>query len=515
MNKHNQFKKILTYLGIDMTALPASVLTLPINQLQTDSRLIKKNDLFIALKGHHVDGNTYIEQAIAKGAVAVLSDSDDPEKNKRVQYIQASKQKTVPVISLFQLSHYLSSLANDFYQNPSEALTLVGVTGTNGKTTVTQLLSQWVRLLGYKTGVMGTLGNGVYGHLIASENTTLNPVALQSQLAAFVQEKVDFVAMEVSSHGLVEKRVADLAFDAVIFTNLSRDHLDFHGSMSEYQLAKRSLFDENQLAVSRRGIAIINFDDNVGREWLLTFGQTVAFSIDSQNLPQLRKFEHYVGVENIVYHPGGATLVLQSSWGNVTFTSPLIGAFNVSNMVAALATLLALDYPFELLVKAIPKLRSIPGRMERFLVETKPEVIIDYAHTPDALVKALQAARQHCQGKLWVIFGCGGDRDRGKRPMMAKAAEQLADHVMLTHDNPRTEDESQIINDILQGFTTKPSLLIEPNREEAIRKVIAQADINDTILIAGKGHEAYQIIGKVKYPYSDRETVATLLGVCL
>lgn len=514
-NTKNRFTSILSFFEIDISTVSNTIAAIPIKDLQTDSREVKKKDLFIAIKGHRVDGNVYIEQAIVKGAAGILSESDDPKDNKMLRYLKRDDHSLVPVLSVFQLSKYLSALADTFYHHPSDDLTLIGVTGTNGKTTIANLLAQWVYWLGYKTAVLGTIGNGIYPHLSDSPNTTLNPVELQTHLAHFVQEKTDFVVMEISSHSLVERRVAHLAFAAVIFTNLTRDHLDFHGTMEGYIAAKRSLFDKEILAVKKRSIAIINFDDNVGREWLMTFDSTVAYSGDPQNLKQLINFEYYIGTENIVYHPGGATLSLVSTWGNFICTSPLIGAFNVANMVAALATLLALGYPLNDVLAVTDKLHAVPGRMERFSVENKPEVIVDYAHTPDALIKALQAARLHCQGELWVVFGCGGDRDRGKRPMMARAAEQLADHIMLTHDNPRTEDESKIIEDIMQGFTSSPRLFIEPDRKKAIEKVLAQAKVNDTLLIAGKGHELYQVIGTVKHPYSDRETVAELLGLFL
>lgn len=515
MDEDRQLQSVLDYLGIDTQFIANAVLTLPVTDLQIDSRKIAIHDLFIALRGQCVDGRDYIKQAIDKGASAVLSEVSDKDNDKKIGYLRSQDGLNIPIISIYKLKTQLSGLASFFYLDPSHALTLVGVTGTNGKTTVTQLLAQWVALLGQNAAIMGTIGNGIYDQLVPSENTTLSAVEVQSQLADFVEKDIVFVAMEVSSHGLVERRVANLSFNAVVFTNLTRDHLDFHHSMSAYALAKRSLFDIKQLAVKARGIAIINFDDETGREWLQELTDTVAFSIDPQKRARLSKFERFVGIKRIQYDPNGVTLSLYSSWGEINFTSALIGEFNIANLLAALATLLALNYPLLELVRFSHALRAPPGRMEQFISTEKPRVIVDYAHTPNALLNALQAAKQHCGGQLWVIFGCGGDRDKGKRPLMAKIAEKFADHIILTDDNPRCEDASQIIADIVQGFTTQPAFMIERTRAEAIEKVIRLADPNDTILVAGKGHEAYQIIGREKHYYSDRKTVANLLGVDL
>lgn len=515
MNQRGQLNAFLNYLGIDTHVIPENVLALSINNLQINSNKVQQNDIFIALKGQRVDGYTYIDQAIVNGACLVLHDTESNQQDKNVTYLKSLNGQNIPIISIYQLTKQLSAIANFFYESPSEMLTLVGVTGTNGKTTVTQLLAQWIDLLGQKAAVMGTIGNGICGQLIPSANTTMSAVEVQSQLADFAKKKVKFVAMEVSSHGLAEGRVTGISFNSVIFTNLSHDHLDFHGSMMAYALAKRKLFDEAVLTVRKRGIAVINYDDPFGRKWLKTLKNTVAVSVNTKKINKLSEYANFVGVSRIDYQPLGTKIEMVSSWGNAILDSPLIGEFNVSNLLVALAALLSLNYPLTKLMKKTSQLCPVPGRMERFAVSEKPVVIIDYAHTPDALSKALQAARKHCLGKLWVIFGCGGDRDRVKRPMMAKAAEKFADRIMLTDDNPRTENGLQIMADILQGFTEKKELFIEPVRDKAIKKVIFLANPEDTILIAGKGHEDYQIIGTTKYDYSDRNVVASLLGVPL
>lgn len=508
-------KALFTYLDLNLVEIPDEVLALPIKHLRIDSRQVQPNDLFIALKGHHVDGRGYIDQAVLAGAMAVLCEADSPAQDKQIHFCHNAHNQWVPVIYLDQLTAKLSAIAGFFYQHPSQKMKLVGVTGTNGKTTVAQLLAQYVQLLGEKSAVMGTIGNGVYGQLTPSQNTTLSAVEVQSTLAGFVEQKVQFTAMEVSSHGLVEQRVADLSFAATLFTNLSRDHLDYHGSMAAYAQAKWSLFDPVHPAVLRSGIAVINADDEVSQQWLEQLPDAVVFSANSDNRARLSRYARYIVATKIAYLNEGVLLQVDSSWGQAQFETKLIGQFNIQNLLAVFATLLALDYPLDRLVAHANALRPVQGRMEMFVAKDKPLMIVDYAHTPDALIKALQAARLHCQGKLWVIFGCGGDRDRGKRPLMAQAAQAYADRVMITNDNPRTENPQHIIEDILQGFSQQDRVEIEYDRAKAIQQVLALAKPQDTILVAGKGHEDYQIIGEQKRDYSDRQTVAELLGVSL
>lgn len=506
---------LLTYLQVDTRQLSSEILALVINHLRIDSRKINHNDVFIALKGYKLDGHAYISQAVKAGAIMVLSQTDETHEDKQINYIENDRQQIIPIIKIYQLNQRLSDLGNFFYDNPSCKLPLIGVTGTNGKTTVTQLLAQWVSLLGQKAAVMGTIGNGIYGQLKPTINTTMSAIDVQSTLAELVQQKVDVVAMEVSSHGLAEKRVAAVSFAATVFTNLSRDHLDYHGSMENYARAKWSLFNPSHASVKTSGFAIINIDDDIGQKWIRLLPEAVAISIDQNKIALLKQYHYFVGVRSLQYHNNGVKIEIVSSWGEVYLDSSLIGEFNVANLVTALGTLLVLGYPLTPLMEVVKQLNPVQGRMEVFNNVDKPTVIVDYAHTPDALIKALQAARRHCAGQLWVIFGCGGDRDRGKRPLMAEAAEHYADYIMITNDNPRTEDERQIIEDILQGFRVKDKVNIELDRYQAIKQVISLANVDDTILIAGKGHEDYQIIGMEKRHYSDRQTATTLLGLNL
>ncbi|ARU95152.1 UDP-N-acetylmuramoyl-L-alanyl-D-glutamate--2,6-diaminopimelate ligase [Tatumella citrea] len=472
-----------------------------LKEMTLDSRTAAAGDLFVAVTGHSVDGRHYIPQAIAQGVAAVIAEAEGEAADGDIKELHG-----VPVVYLKQLSQRLSALAGRFYDNPAEKQTLIGITGTNGKTTTSQLLAQWANLLGETGAVMGTVGNGLYGHLTPTENTTGSAVDIQQVLAGLVEQGATLTAMEVSSHGLVQHRVAALPFAAAVFTNLSRDHLDYHGDMQNYEAAKWSLFAEHQV-----GQAIINADDETGRRWLGKLTDAVAVSMQGQ-IPADHHGRRLEAIQ-VEYLDKGAKVTFRSDWGNGEFTSQLMGAFNVSNMLMAMATLLALGYPMERLRDTAARLQPVCGRMEVFHADGRPTVVVDYAHTPDALEKALAATRLHCSGKLWCVFGCGGDRDKGKRPLMGAIAEQLADQVIVTDDNPRSEDAQAIVNDILSGLLDPGRALVVPGRARAVTHALMQAGPQDIVLVAGKGHEDYQIIGQRRLDYSDRETVASLLGV--
>lgn len=472
----------------------------PLQEMQLDSRAVKKGDVFVGLIGHQIDGRKFVPQAIAAGAAAIILESEDVQDKARLTW-----QDNIPVIYVYQLAKQLSQLAGEFYRQPSSQVTLVGVTGTNGKTTIANLLTQWTHLLGKCSAVMGTIGNGFYQQIKPATNTTSSAVEIQRNLADFVKHGADFVAMEVSSHGLVQQRVAALHFNAAVFTNLSRDHLDYHHTLAAYAAAKKILFTE--LDVQQR---IINADDEVGQQWLQELPDAVAVSLNARFQPN---HSQWLKATRIEYHPQGATIHFSSSWGDATFHSKLIGEFNVANLLLTTATLLSLGYSLAQLSATVSQLEGVCGRMERFTAENRPTAVVDYAHTPDALEKVLLAAKLHCHGQLWCVFGCGGDRDKGKRPQMAKIAERLADKVIITDDNPRTEDAVAIINDIVQGLDFPNNATIIHRREQALEYAFSQAAPNDLILVAGKGHEDYQIIGQTKYHFSDREIVSRLLGL--
>ena len=474
---------------------------LPLREMILDSRLAAAGDLFVAVKGHTADGRRFIPQAIAQGVAAIIAEAEGEAEDGDITTVHG-----VPVIYLAQLSQRLSALAGRFYQQPGEKLRLIGVTGTNGKTTTTQLLAQWAQLLGETGAVMGTVGNGLYGHLAPVENTTGSAVEVQQTLASLVEQGATLAAMEVSSHGLVQHRVAALPFAAAAFTNLSRDHLDYHGDMTRYESAKWLLFSEHMV-----GQAIINADDETGRRWLANLPDAVAVTLEDNLEPGCHG--RWLKATDVRYHDNGAAIRFDSSWGVGELESRLMGAFNVSNLLVALATLLALGYPLNELVATGNRLQPVTGRMEVFSSPAKPTVVVDYAHTPDALEKALEAARLHCKGKLWCVFGCGGDRDKGKRPLMGAIAEQFSDVVVITDDNPRSEDPAAIVADILTGLLDPGRARVVAGRAQAVTNAIMQAKEEDIVLVAGKGHEDYQIVGNRRLDYSDRETVARLLGV--
>lgn len=488
-----------------------------LNHLQIDSRKVQSGDVFVALQGSALDGRNFIPQAIDSGARAVLVETTQKSKHLTIDY-RASKAESIPLIYFFKLNQHLSQIASDYYQSPSQKLSVIGVTGTNGKTTITQLLGQLSTLLNQKSAILGTIGNGLYNQLKPSENTTSSAIDIQTYLADFVEQDVKTVAMEVSSHGLVMNRVSGIHFAATIFTNLSRDHLDYHKTMSNYAKAKWSLFspNEKEKLVKSSGKSIINYDDRYGKNWIkkLDANNVTVVSSQPKTLSELKLLGiSFLGASMIEYHDKGAIIHVQSTWGNAIINSQLLGEFNVSNLLLALSTLLSLGFPFFAVINMASYLKPICGRMDVLHTASRPIVIVDYAHTPDALQKALQASRIHCKGQLSVVFGCGGDRDSGKRPLMGKIAEQYADKIVLTNDNPRTENEIDILNDIKQGLAKSENVRIIPDRAKAIEYAIQQAKEGDVILIAGKGHEDYQIIGKTKHHYSDQETVKNILGI--
>ncbi|WP_435805681.1 UDP-N-acetylmuramoyl-L-alanyl-D-glutamate--2,6-diaminopimelate ligase [Shewanella psychromarinicola] len=467
-----------------------------INGLTLDSRDVKAGGLFVALPGHKVDGRVFIPQAIQAGASAILIHTDNSDEHGRVDRLQY----TVPLVYFSQLSRQLSAVAAQFYLPNSQSLSLIGITGTNGKTSVSQIIAQIVHLLGHQAAVMGTLGNGLWGQLVDSGNTTADAVTVMRQLGEFVAQGAELCAMEVSSHGLVQGRVEAAPFNIVVFTNLSRDHLDYHGDMDNYAAAKKRLF---QFPSVQHGV--INLDDTVGAKWLteLANHKNKSFSIQANTTADFY-------CDAIQYHDAGVTATLHFTDIDSgrplsgTLSSPLLGAFNLSNLVAAISVLYLQGMAMASILAVLPQLIPVAGRMERFSSVNKATLVVDYAHTPDAIEQALKALKLHCKGTLWCVFGCGGDRDKGKRALMAQAAEQYADKVMITSDNARSEDPQAIIDDILQGISQPQNVLTEVDRIQAITHVVSLAQADDIVLLAGKGHETYQEVAGERIDYDER-----------
>ena len=462
-----------------------SVLDCRVYGVALDSRKVKKGDLFIALKGFSSTARAYVPQAIANGAVAVLIEGD--KSGLKICEDGDSLELFIP-----DLKRYVGKIADRFFGSPSKHMKVVGVTGTNGKTSVSQYLADVLSGLGNKAGVIGTLGYGMPGELEVATHTTPDVVKVQQVLANLRGQGATTAAMEVSSHGLDQGRVDEVNFTGAVFTNLSRDHLDYHKSMDAYGEAKKALFLKPGLS-----FVVVNFDDEYGRSLVNSLPDSTR--VISYGISQPAD----ISVDRVQYSKKGIHAELSGSWGSAQLRCELLGAFNLSNVLAVVGVALAMGYKIEEICRSVAELKPVTGRMQTYNAEGQPAVIIDYAHTPDALVNALQAVKQHSNGKVWCVFGCGGDRDKGKRPMMAEAAEKYADRVVVTDDNPRNEDATDIVADIVEGFSNDSCMQVVHDRQTAIEQTIERANEHDMILIAGKGHEDYQDVAGRKLPYSD------------
>jgi UDP-N-acetylmuramoyl-L-alanyl-D-glutamate--2,6-diaminopimelate ligase len=473
-------------------------------RLATDSRVVMPGDTFVAYPGGQADGRQFIAQAIANGANAVIYEAHN---------FVWSEAWQVPHLAVHDLRHHAGEIASRVYGEPSRKLWMIGVTGTNGKTSCSHWIAQSFSALGKKSALVGTLGNGFPGDLQPAPNTTPDAIRLHGLLAEYLAQGAQAAAMEVSSHALEQGRVNGVEYDVALLTNLSRDHLDYHGDMQHYAAAKRRLFDWQQLKY-----AVFNLDDAFGAELaeqsLDAGAEVVGYGLGEAAL----KLAERLGLR-MVYGGGlrtdaqGICLQVHSSWGGTALHSALLGRFNAENLLGVLAVLLVSGVELADAVRELERVNAVPGRMQTFGGNGRPTVVVDYAHTPDALEKVLQALREATEaggGKLVCVFGCGGDRDRGKRPMMGAVASKLADICIVTSDNPRSEDPHGIIAAIASGMGG-PYLDIE-NRAEAIAHAVHCADAIDTVLVAGKGHESFQEIGGVKYPFSDGEVALRALA---
>ena len=462
-----------------------------ITSITADSRKVGLGSLFLAYPGEKSDGRNYIGDAIKNGASAVLWESEGFEWKPEWE---------VENIPIKKLRFQAGVVTSQFFKNPSHTLWMIGVTGTNGKTSITQWLSECFNHLQRKTAVVGTLGNGLPKQLSPTVNTTPDAILLQEMLASYVKEEVEIVAMEVSSHGLSQGRVRGVNFDVAVLSNLTQDHLDYHGNLEAYADAKRSLFTKEDLKH-----AVLNADD--------IFGQEVGNVLANSNTQVLT-----YGIEggqvravDLRFEDTHFVFYANTPQGNAPVKANLIGRFNVYNVLAVLATLLVSKVSLDDAVEAISHIKSVKGRMQQIGGGDKPLVVIDYAHTPDALEKVLTTLKAQATGKVICIFGCGGDRDKTKRAQMGEIASDLAGAVVVTSDNPRSEAPEKIIEDIAAGL--HGNFAIEDDRAKAISVGIFSAKPGDIVLIAGKGHEEYQEVNGKKFPFSDIEQAKDVLKI--
>lgn len=460
-------------------------------RLIADSRSLQAGDAFIALKGMQVDARQFIEVALEQDVSLVLAEADGEQA--RADFLQQA-----PVIHLPRLGQQLSRIAALFYGEPSAGLSIFAVTGTNGKTTCSHLYGQLMQRLNKTVGVIGTLGYGLVGQPSLQETgfTTPDAIALQSILADLKKSGASVIAMEASSHSLDQGRLNAVAIKGALFTNLSRDHLDYHGDMAAYAACKWRLFESAGL-----GYAVINIDDAQGALWAKSYsgkGRLVTYSVSNASAD--------IYATSTEFSETGIQARLVTPAGEIDINSQLIGQFNLSNLLGVISAALAESNSLASVAEQVPYLTPVTGRMQKIEgPEFAPAVIVDYAHTPDGLQQALQALKGHGGQKIWCIFGCGGDRDAGKRPQMAAIAERMADRVVVTNDNPRTESPENILADIKTGFLQPEKVIVQLDRERAICETIAGAGAHDLILVAGKGHEDYQILGRERVHFSDIE----------
>lgn len=504
-------------------------------RLIQDSRQVKKGDCFIATIGSKFDSRHFILQAVEQGASCILW-----EKQHESETLDLNIPHDIPTLGLTQLKEQLADIANEFYDFPSRRLWVVGVTGTNGKTSCTQWISQAMSSFGKNTAVIGTIGNGLPNKpLMKTLNTTPIGLELQSILHQFVSNKnesIEAVAMEVSSHGLHQNRVSGVKFDVAVFTNFTRDHLDYHHTMQEYLESKLKLFEWQSLKH-----IVVNIDDPFGKDFINSFNKThlttcskdsvITYSLENSNANLY--FSNIKTLSNLT-----TQAVLNFNRQSVDFQTKIVGKFNLYNLLAVCGTLICSGISLKYAVRLLEDLLPVCGRMEiiepdslppktKVIEEIKtnyPLVLVDYAHTPDALENALNTlndlvaqGKSEIQRKITCVFGCGGNRDQGKRPLMGKIAGQLADKIIITNDNPRLEDPQFIINQIIDGIesTDFEKFKIIPDRLEAIRQAINESSLYDIVLIAGKGHENYQDIQGIKLPFSDQAVVAETLDLYL
>lgn len=459
-----------------------------ISSMTLDSREVNDGALFVALGGTQQHGLNYADVARQQGAAAIIWESDNSV---------TSEERGIQQIEVPHLREHLGLIADRFYGSPSQSLNVIGITGTDGKTSVSHFLAQAIK----QSAVIGTLGIGPLDNLQKATHTTPDVINVHKNLAAMKAQHVSTVAMEVSSHALDQGRVANVAFDIAVLTNLSRDHLDYHKTVEAYGEAKEKLFTWPDLKA-----LVINLDDAFGRKMAQKWGGVIGYGIgEVKDYP-----EGSLVAEGAIFTSNGIAAKIFYGTESGQLNAAVLGRFNLSNLLAALGAMLALDFSLTDALAQLNKVHTVAGRMEK-VSDADILAVIDYAHTPNALEAVLKALREHTQSKLICVFGCGGDRDAGKRPLMAQIAEKYADVVIVTDDNPRTENPEKIMQDIISGFTDPQKANIQHDRSTAIHQALTQAKKGDTVLIAGKGHENIQILATGSIPFSDREQANKVL----
>ncbi|MFK8076891.1 MAG: UDP-N-acetylmuramoyl-L-alanyl-D-glutamate--2,6-diaminopimelate ligase [Granulosicoccus sp.] len=485
----------------------------PVGGVSVDSRLIERGDLYLAVDGSVTHGMRYAQAAVDAGAAAVLIASDDVDTFGEL--IETIRNSGVPVVAVDDLASQCADIAARFYGYPDRSMTLIAVTGTDGKTSVCRFIAQAFSAAGKRCGYIGTLGWGLGDALNSTELTTPDVVSLRRMLASLQRDGAELVALEASSHGLAEQRLKELSIDVAVLTNLGRDHLDYHKTVEHYKASKASLFSWPGLTTM-----VLNEGDSFGRELLAdkpSSTRQIAYkteclgaNVESSSLGRDDVLSLYAC--DVTADDTGLSFTLSEGGHSAHVSTSLLGQFNVDNLLACYASLRACGIAANEARHGLSAVKPVEGRMERFGGQGSPTIVVDFSHTPQALSVAIESVRVHCRGNLWVVFGCGGDRDPGKRAPMARVAEQ-ADYIVLTDDNPRTEASEDIIAAAMKGFERPEDVIVLADRSKAIRHAVSQAKPDDLVLVAGKGHEDYQIIGNTRYPFSDREEVLAALEV--
>ena len=477
-----------------------------INALVQDNRKARNGNLFIAYQGFNTHGVLYAQDAVAKGASVVLWDGDLENRDE----ILDSISNKVLCVHCEDLKNKVGPIASRYYEQPSLSMNTIGVTGTDGKTSVAHFLAQCLDAHDVHCGVMGTLGNGFINDLHPTGLTTVDALHIQKMLFDIQQAGAKHVVMEVSSHGLDQGRVNGIAFTTAVFTNIAADHLDYHGTLDNYAAAKKRLFCTPGL-----GTAVINLDDEYGRSLAKEVREHVCvwgYSLNADVTAYKEYADYFVNALEIKPFERGCHLLVETPGGSAEFDIPLIGRFNVANALAVLSTLLVSRLTFDDAVNSLAAVRPVDGRVEIISEDDKPVVVVDYAHTEQGLKAVCQSVRDHFSGEMWCVFGCGGDRDRSKRALMAKVAEQYADKILVTTDNPRHEDPQKIVDEIMAGFSSVENVEAVLDRRQAIDIAIANAQPGDVVLLAGKGHETSQIVGDVHIAFDDRRVAREFLS---